>query len=148
MPMVALAASTALLLFNGTIRTNTRSLDAVAPALCFDSTIKATGTLEAVELMQRGYPSRIPYSAIHERYKVYMPPFVQELPPSEFVEAIALAQRPQRDRRTGRHAYETIASGQEGAHEDSTRQAELCDIDCALPQGHPGSGHYRSGDHR
>merc|ERR1719502_1429385 len=41
--------------------------------------------------MQKGYPSRIPYSAIHERYKAYMPPFVQELPPSEFVEAIALA---------------------------------------------------------
>ena len=48
MPMVALAASTAVLLFNGTIRTNTRSLDAVVPALCFDSTIKATGTLDAV----------------------------------------------------------------------------------------------------
>ena len=49
MPMVAaLAASTALLLFNGTIRTNTRSLDAVAPALCFDSVVKATGTLEVV----------------------------------------------------------------------------------------------------
>ena len=31
------------------------------------------------------------YSAIHERYKVYMPALVQELPPSEFVEAIALA---------------------------------------------------------
>ena len=45
---VALAASAALLLFNGTIRTNTRSLDAVTPALCFDSTIKATGTLDAV----------------------------------------------------------------------------------------------------
>ena len=53
--------------------------------------LKCSGTLEAVELMQRGYPSRIPYSAIHERYKVYMPAFVQELPPSEFVEAIALA---------------------------------------------------------
>ena len=48
MPMVALAASTALLFFNGTIRTNTLSEDAVAPALCFDSTIKATGTLDAV----------------------------------------------------------------------------------------------------
>ena len=46
--MVALAATTTLLLFNGTIRTNTRSLYAVAPALCFDSVVKATGTLEAV----------------------------------------------------------------------------------------------------
>ena len=49
MPMVAIQAATAaLLFFNGTIRTNTRSLDAVAPALCFDTTIKATGTLDAV----------------------------------------------------------------------------------------------------
>ena len=45
---VALAASAALLLYNGTIRTNTLSLDAVTPALCFDSTIKATGSLDAV----------------------------------------------------------------------------------------------------
>ena len=53
--------------------------------------LKCSGTLEAVELMQRGYPSRIPYSAIHERYKSFMPDFVQALPASEFVEAIALA---------------------------------------------------------
>ncbi|CAH0376873.1 unnamed protein product [Pelagomonas calceolata] len=50
MPMVAIQATTAaLLFFNGTIRTNTRSLDAVvAPALCFDSVVRATGSLEAV----------------------------------------------------------------------------------------------------
>ena len=46
--MVALASTAALLLYNGTIRTNTRSLDAVVPSICFDSTIKATGTLDAV----------------------------------------------------------------------------------------------------
>ena len=53
--------------------------------------LKCSGTLEAVELMQKGYPSRIPYSSIHEKYKGFMPDFVQALPPSEFVEAIALA---------------------------------------------------------
>jgi len=53
--------------------------------------LKCSGTLEAVELMQRGFPSRIPYASIHERYKSFMPDFVQALPPSEFVEAIALA---------------------------------------------------------
>ena len=53
--------------------------------------LKCSGTLEAVELMQKGYPSRIPYSSIHEKYKGFMPPCVQALPPSEFVEAIALA---------------------------------------------------------
>ena len=47
--MVALAATTAaLVLFNGTIRTNTRSLDAVVSSICFDSVVKATGTLDAV----------------------------------------------------------------------------------------------------
>ena len=35
-------------MFNGTIRTNTRSLDAVAPSICFDSVVRATGTLDAV----------------------------------------------------------------------------------------------------
>jgi hypothetical protein len=59
--------------------------------------LKCSGTLEAVELMQRGYPSRIPYSSIHEKYKGFMPPFVQELPPNEFVEAIALAFGVQRE---------------------------------------------------
>jgi len=53
--------------------------------------LKCSGTLEAVELMQKGYPSRIPYASIHERYKSYMPDFVQALAPAEFVEAIALA---------------------------------------------------------
>ena len=46
--MVALASTAALLLYNGTIRTNTRSLDAVAPALCFDSVVRAIGSLDAV----------------------------------------------------------------------------------------------------
>jgi len=59
--------------------------------------LKCSGTLEAVELMQRGYPSRIPYASIHERYKSFMPDFVQALPPSEFVEAIALAFGVQRE---------------------------------------------------
>ena len=48
MPMVALASTAALLLYNGTIRTNTRSLDAVAPSICFDNVVRATGTLDAV----------------------------------------------------------------------------------------------------
>ena len=30
--------------------------------------------------MQKGYPSRIPYTAIHERYKSAMPDFVQARP--------------------------------------------------------------------
>ena len=59
--------------------------------------LKCSGTLEAVELMQKGYPSRIPYASIHERYKVFMPQFVQDLPPDEFVEAIALAFGVQRE---------------------------------------------------
>lgn len=66
------------------------------------SQLKCSGTLEAVELMQRGYPSRIPFEDIYSRYAPLMPDFVkelgsilngsgQELRPSQFVEAIAMA---------------------------------------------------------
>ena len=66
------------------------------------SQLKCSGTLEAVELMQRGYPSRIPYEAIYDRYAPLMGDFCKELGallngpdkelrPSQFVEAIAMA---------------------------------------------------------
>ena len=45
---VALAASTPAIVQWHDKNKRTRSLDAVAPSICFDSTIKATGTLDAV----------------------------------------------------------------------------------------------------
>ena len=40
-------------------------------------------------LLQAGYPTRIPYEAIHSRYSRVFPPEIQTLPPSEFAEVLA-----------------------------------------------------------
>ena len=39
--------------------------------------LKMSGMLEAVKLIQSGYPTRIPYADIHSKYKVHMPERVQ-----------------------------------------------------------------------
>eukprot|EP00966_Prymnesium_polylepis_P083892 1942492-Prymnesium_polylepis.1 len=48
-----------------------------------------SGTLDAVKLMQGGYPTRIPYVSIHGRYRDMMPDNIKDLPPAEFCEVIA-----------------------------------------------------------
>ena len=53
--------------------------------------LEALGVLEAVELMTRGYPTRIPYASIHETYANALPPWAAKLPPKELVQAIATA---------------------------------------------------------
>ena len=52
--------------------------------------LRCSGTIDAVQLMAGGYPTRIPYSAIHGRYAHAMPEFVQQLPPPLFCESLAL----------------------------------------------------------
>ena len=39
--------------------------------------LRCSGTMDAVQLMARGYPTRIPFATIHQRYVSYMPAFVQ-----------------------------------------------------------------------
>ena len=53
--------------------------------------LEASGVLEAVSLMSLGYPSRIPYEAIHSQYGAHLPAWAQQLPPRELVNAIAVA---------------------------------------------------------
>jgi hypothetical protein len=53
--------------------------------------LEALGVLEAVSLMTLGYPTRIPYAAVHEQYAAKLPAWAASLPPRELVEAIALA---------------------------------------------------------
>ena len=53
--------------------------------------LRCSGTFEAVQLISASYPTRIPYSDIHGRYKDHMPDFVQALDPPFFTEMIALA---------------------------------------------------------
>ncbi|KAL1511060.1 hypothetical protein AB1Y20_005884 [Prymnesium parvum] len=51
--------------------------------------LRMSGTLDAVRLIQGGFPTRIPYEAIHGRYRDIMPSSVGSLPPPEFCEVIA-----------------------------------------------------------
>ena len=47
--------------------------------------------LDAVKLIQSGYPTRIPYEDIYSKYKGHMPDRVQSLEPAQFCEVIAEA---------------------------------------------------------
>ena len=51
--------------------------------------LKMSGMLDAVKLIQSGYPTRIPYADIHSKYKMHMPERVQSLSPAQFCEVIA-----------------------------------------------------------
>ena len=57
--------------------------------------LRQSGTLDAVRLIQGGYPARIPYDAIHSRYAKLLSGMpgvdIDSLSPSEFCEAIAEA---------------------------------------------------------
>ena len=60
--------------------------------------LEASGVLEAVSLMTLGFPTRIPYEAIHGKYSAMLPAWASELSPRQLVEAIALASEvPSRD---------------------------------------------------
>jgi len=57
--------------------------------------LRLSGTLDAVKLIQAGYPTRIPYELIHSRYKNILADApglnISALTPAEFCEAIAEA---------------------------------------------------------
>ena len=53
--------------------------------------LKCNGTLEAVQLMRHGYPNRVPYDLMFDRYKKHLisVPGVAELSPAQFCEVLA-----------------------------------------------------------
>ena len=55
---------------------------------CIDQ-LRMSGTLDAVKLIQAGYPTRIPYQDLYDRYRDMMPENVRALPPPDFCEVIA-----------------------------------------------------------
>ena len=53
--------------------------------------LRASGVFDAVELMKKGYPTRIPYSGIHGKFAHSLPEDLAALSPSAFSELAALA---------------------------------------------------------
>ena len=51
--------------------------------------LRMSGMLDAVKLIQAGYPTRIPYEDIYTKYKSTMPERVASLEPAQFCEVIA-----------------------------------------------------------
>ena len=50
--------------------------------------LRCNGTMEAVEVMQAAYPSRISYDLIHGNIVQYMPEFMQKMSPNGFFEVL------------------------------------------------------------
>uniref|UniRef100_A0A1B0C2W7 Myosin motor domain-containing protein n=1 Tax=Glossina palpalis gambiensis TaxID=67801 RepID=A0A1B0C2W7_9MUSC len=50
--------------------------------------LKCSGTISVLELMEHGYPSRVPFADLYNMYKSYLPPELAKLPPRTFCEAM------------------------------------------------------------
>ncbi|XP_037948993.1 myosin heavy chain 95F isoform X3 [Teleopsis dalmanni] len=50
--------------------------------------LKCSGTISVLELMEHGYPSRVPFGDLYNMYKSYLPPELVKLPARTFCEAM------------------------------------------------------------
>uniref|UniRef100_A0A336MXX6 CSON008982 protein n=1 Tax=Culicoides sonorensis TaxID=179676 RepID=A0A336MXX6_CULSO len=50
--------------------------------------LKCSGTTSVLELMEYGYPSRVPFTELYNMYKGYLPPELAKLQPRTFCEAM------------------------------------------------------------
>ncbi|KAL5282800.1 MYO6 family protein [Megaselia abdita] len=50
--------------------------------------LKCSGTISVLELMEHGYPSRVPFADLYNMYKSYLPPELAKLPAPTFCEAM------------------------------------------------------------
>lgn len=50
--------------------------------------LKCSGTISVLELMEHGYPSRVPFGDLYNMYKSYLPPELARLAPRTFCEAM------------------------------------------------------------
>ena len=53
--------------------------------------LRCSGMMEALALMQGGYPTRCSFESLYDRYKEGMPPVIANLPPPQFCEALLFA---------------------------------------------------------
>lgn len=50
--------------------------------------LKCSGTTSVLELMEYGYPSRVPFNELYNMYKSFLPPELAKLNPRTFCEAM------------------------------------------------------------
>ena len=50
--------------------------------------LKCSGTISVLELMEHGYPSRVPFADLYNMYKSVLPPELAKLPARTFCEAM------------------------------------------------------------
>ncbi|XP_075148693.1 myosin heavy chain 95F jaguar isoform X2 [Haematobia irritans] len=50
--------------------------------------LKCSGTISVLELMEHGYPSRVPFADLYNMYKSFLPPELAKLPARTFCEAM------------------------------------------------------------
>ena len=74
-----------------------KSCNEQQPGICSGKMVlnqlRCNGTMEAVEVMQAAYPSRIGYELIHGNIVGYLPEFMQKMTPNAFFE-VTISSRP------------------------------------------------------
>ncbi|XP_053678324.1 myosin heavy chain 95F [Anopheles nili] len=70
------------------IKPNSRMIDHEFEGSLALAQLKYSGTNSVLELMEYGYPSRVPFNELYNMYKSYLPPELARLAPRTFCEAM------------------------------------------------------------
>ncbi|KXJ78953.1 hypothetical protein RP20_CCG002831 [Aedes albopictus] len=70
------------------IKPNSRMVDHEFEGGLALAQLKCSGTTSVLELMEYGYPSRVPFNELYNMYKSYLPPELAKLNPRTFCEAM------------------------------------------------------------
>uniref|UniRef100_A0AAG5DWS3 Myosin motor domain-containing protein n=1 Tax=Anopheles atroparvus TaxID=41427 RepID=A0AAG5DWS3_ANOAO len=73
------------------IKPNSRMIDHEFEGSLALAQLKYSGTNSVLELMEYGYPSRVPFNELHSMYRSYLPPELARLEPRTFCEAMLQA---------------------------------------------------------
>ncbi|XP_035919432.1 myosin heavy chain 95F isoform X1 [Anopheles stephensi] len=73
------------------IKPNSRMIDHEFEGSLALAQLKYSGTNSVLELMEYGYPSRVPFNELYNMYKSYLPPELARLPPRTFCEAMLMS---------------------------------------------------------
>ncbi|KFB38085.1 AGAP000776-PA-like protein [Anopheles sinensis] len=73
------------------IKPNSRMIDHEFEGSLALAQLKYSGTNSVLELMEYGYPSRVPFNELHSMYRSYLPPELARLDPRTFCEAMLMA---------------------------------------------------------